>query len=401
MPDGVYIGWALAVPALFAMAYCAALLWARRALGSAAWNARDYWRNTLPILLVFVLWSAVPIPLALFYILVFAGRTLGGLGGKEGRRRELFLTNLTHLLSISLHMILIGAVSLALGTSMRELLAQPFWRILTLSVVVSLNIAAFVVVPRRGLSLAVIRTQADSEEMRPFMDFLWFCNLSLLLDSILCSSSLEWELLPLFLVGSTLLLEFYLFRFLFHIYSVLKVRYLEEEHRRLAQELARQEQRAQELRTKGEVDAMSGLYSRRYALESIHGMLAAGEPFSLAYLDLDGLKQINDREGHQAGDRYLIRFARLMEQRLRKSDVFARVGGDEFVILLLGCAQDAAQDRMEQLRRSLAGEQCCGHSLSFSFGVAEAKKGETAMEQLLKRADEAMYRDKNDRRGRG
>ena len=335
-------------------------------------------------------------PLILFYVLVFASRLLGGLGRKGGRLKELFLINLTHLLSISLHMILIGTVSLALGASMRSLLDQPLWRIATLSIVVLLNILAYTLIPGRALPLAaVIRTQSDSEEMRPFMTFLWFCNLSLLLDGILCSSPIEWDLLPLFLVGSTLLLEFYLFRFLAHLYSILKVRYLEEENRRLAEELEHQARRAEALRAKGDTDALTGLYSRRYILDQANRMLRSGEPFSLAYLDLNKLKQVNDRDGHQAGDCYLAAFARLVGERLRKGDLFARIGGDEFVVLLPNCGGDAAEDRMEQIRRSLGRESCCGHGISFSFGVAEAPEdGGTDLEQLLARADQAMYRDK-------
>ena len=296
MLHGAYFGWALIIPAALAMVHSAASLWAMRALGGPWEFTLARWlRNTAPILAVFVLWSAIPAPLILFYILVFASRLLGGLGRKGSRLKELFLINLTHLLSISLHMILIGAAALALGVSMRSLLDQPFWRIFTLSVVILLNLLAYTLIPRRGLSLVVIRTQADSGEMRPFLAFLWFCNLSLLLDSILCSSSIEWDLLPLFLVGSTLLLELYLFRFLVHFYSILKVHYLEEEHLRLMEELERQDRRAEELRTKGDLDTLTGLYSRRYILDRIDRLLQDRVPFSLAYLDLDRLKQVNDQ----------------------------------------------------------------------------------------------------------
>ena len=73
--------------------------------------------------------------------------------------------------------------------------------------------------------------------------------------------------------------------------------------------------------------------------------------------DLDGLKRINDSQGHTAGDRYLIQFSRYVIRHLREEDVIARIGGDEFVILLLDCDKTDACDKLEKMRSEITGEE--------------------------------------------
>lgn len=397
MRQDIYFGWALIIPAALAMIYGTTSIQAVCALGYELKPTFSQWlKNTLPILILYVLWCVVPFPLILFYVLVLISRLAGRVKPEKGRLREWFLINLVYVFSIADHMILIGAASMACRVPMNELLQQPFWRIVTLSIAVVCNILVDEFILRRGLPLTVLRTQADSEEVRPFITFLWFCNVFLLLDGILCSLSIEWKLLPLFLLCSTLLLEFYLYRFLKHIYSILKVHYLEDEHQRLMEELEQQELIERELRRREERDAMTGIYSRRYVLEKTEELLREKRRFSLVYLDLDKLKMVNDQDGHEAGDSYLVRFVRLLEGGLRKSDVFGRIGGDEFVILLLGCSKEDAENRMERVRDEIAKEICCGHAFSFSFGVSEVPEDlNTDTNRLLKQADQAMYLDKN------
>lgn len=195
------------------------------------------------------------------------------------------------------------------------------------------------------------------------------------------------------MIASTVLLEFYLVRFLQHLYTLLHVRYLEEEHRGLVEKLEQRNQTEAELRLKSAVDALTGVFSRRYAMEQTAFLLQSKELFSLVYIDLDHLKQINDREGHQAGDCYLVKFAQEFGAWLRKPDVFARVGGDEFVVLLPGCTQETAETRMKEIRTRM--EQAYSPPLSFSFGVTSASQTpDDSVEEVFRRSDQAMYQDK-------
>lgn len=146
-------------------------------------------------------------------------------------------------------------------------------------------------------------------------------------------------------------------------------------------------------------DALTGLSNRR-GLEVIGEKVLEtcghlGLPASLLYADLDGLKAVNDTEGHAAGDRMLVAFARLLEETFRESDVIARLGGDEFVVLLSAAAAGpAAAQRLRRAleRRSRAAEE---PRLSASIGVASIEPANRrGLDDLLRSADHAMYEDK-------
>ena len=113
-------------------------------------------------------------------------------------------------------------------------------------------------------------------------------------------------------------------------------------------------------------------------------------PLCLAMLDLDHFKQVNDRHGHTTGDAVLREFSLLCRQQARSTDLFARFGGEEFVLLLPDSALDATAQGLERLRTSLAASDLQGLHISVSIGLAEWRPGE-ALEQLLQRADTALY----------
>lgn len=120
-------------------------------------------------------------------------------------------------------------------------------------------------------------------------------------------------------------------------------------------------------------------------------------PLCLAVLDLDNFKQLNDRLGHQAGDRALVHLAGVVRQALRPSDIIARYGGEEFVVLLPHTPADEALSVMVRLQRELT-RQFFLHDnervlITFSAGVAERKANESR-DELLKRADAALYEAK-------
>lgn len=154
------------------------------------------------------------------------------------------------------------------------------------------------------------------------------------------------------------------------------------------------------------LDELTGLYNRRgllaMAVQQQRVAKRNGSGFSLFFADLDGLKKINDERGHAEGDRALQAAAKALRQSFRDSDIVARLGGDEFVVLALDTPEqgtEAPYRRLQENLKSVAAAAGLAYPLSFSVGVVRAEPERPAsIEELLSRADEAMYREKSIRR---
>lgn len=147
-------------------------------------------------------------------------------------------------------------------------------------------------------------------------------------------------------------------------------------------------------------DPLTGLLNRRgfagRAQDMIDQAAHAWEPVSLVYLDLDGFKTLNDRFGHDAGDQCLIDVGTLLKTYVRQRDIVARIGGDEFVLLLSGLTGDAATELVERLRVSLAKLVWMEDvRVSGSFGLlTTVPTAETDLAAMIRRADGAMLQAK-------
>jgi diguanylate cyclase (GGDEF)-like protein len=147
-------------------------------------------------------------------------------------------------------------------------------------------------------------------------------------------------------------------------------------------------------------DGLTGLTNRRRLEVEIRDLLRAGTPFALAVADLDNFKAINDAYGHEAGDRVLRFFSQIAAAGLREGDLFARWGGEEFTIVLLGIDRHQAVAVLDRIRSSLdAGHSGAHPRFTVSFGVTDSTAG-VSIEQLFQIADEALYRSKQDGRDR-
>lgn len=158
-----------------------------------------------------------------------------------------------------------------------------------------------------------------------------------------------------------------------------------EQRRKLEKE---RERLLQERRATALSDPLTGLPNRRAWDERFEHELAlshrSGQPLSVAAIDLDNLKKVNDALGHEHGDRQIERCARLWTNALRETDFIARIGGDELFVLLPDCPGPHA----EQIARRMLSAAPPGHS--FSIGVATWHGDEKGYE-LVHRADRAMY----------
>jgi len=159
----------------------------------------------------------------------------------------------------------------------------------------------------------------------------------------------------------------------------------------------------EETRRLASTDPLTGLFNRRHFLGQLEDTLRRSrryrETFALALLDLDGLKAINDRLGHGAGDRALESVGQALREWVRDTDAVARIGGDEFAALLLQVDGPGATTIIERLRDSVRGRELHQGDevlrLSVSAGVALYPEHGGDAEALLARADAALYAAKN------
>jgi two-component system cell cycle response regulator len=159
--------------------------------------------------------------------------------------------------------------------------------------------------------------------------------------------------------------------------------------------------RAEEFHKLSTLDPLTGLYNRRLAEKRLAGEVSRsrrhGHPLSVLMFDLDGFKEVNDHFGHAAGDLILKTFADKLNTVIRVSDLAVRLGGDEFMVLLPECQPQQVQsllDRLGSIRLDFQGHEI---PVKYSAGCAGYLPGESA-EQLVERADQALYENKRARK---
>jgi diguanylate cyclase (GGDEF)-like protein len=153
---------------------------------------------------------------------------------------------------------------------------------------------------------------------------------------------------------------------------------------------------SENMRREAGTDHLTGLLNRGgFEIAALRERALAertGSPLTLAVIDLDGFKQINDREGHAAGDRLLAGLGRGWRARVRPGDILARHGGDEFVLLLPATTPTGAEAVLERLRRG-------GDAVGWSVGISEWRSGES-LDAPMARADRCLYGVKSALAGR-
>jgi len=175
---------------------------------------------------------------------------------------------------------------------------------------------------------------------------------------------------------------------------------------KLYQKVTELEDANERLRNLSLTDGLTGLNNRRGFMVLATGLMKfakrVGYSISLLYIDLDSLKSTNDTFGHTAGDRLITHFSRTLTETFRDSDIIGRLGGDEFVVLVVDATENDLNEMQARLQNNVDNYNFQSSDLpaiAFSMGIISVHpKSDITMEELLSKADKAMYEHKQHRR---
>jgi diguanylate cyclase (GGDEF)-like protein len=178
-----------------------------------------------------------------------------------------------------------------------------------------------------------------------------------------------------------------------------KTQLLEEEKKTLQQEINRRLELEAELTTLASTDSLTGLYNRRYFWSRISEELVRAVRYnnqlSLAVIDIDNFKRVNDLYGHPCGDEVIKCIAQYCSDSLRVTDIASRIGGEEFAVLLFHAPISDAVDVMDRLRDKISKHKFTlvddVVTVTVSIGISTLDKQNTDIDTLYSSADEALY----------
>lgn len=154
--------------------------------------------------------------------------------------------------------------------------------------------------------------------------------------------------------------------------------------------------REQKLTAEAYQDPLTGIGNRHFLIERMTDLLYAEKALTFCYFDLDHLKYINDNFGHMEGDWYLQHFVHTVQNFVRKEDIFARMGGDEFCLIMEDWSLEIAQERLTYMQTAFEHVETRPYPKGFSFGVVEIPSGheEISVNEIIAKADKIMYQQK-------
>lgn len=178
--------------------------------------------------------------------------------------------------------------------------------------------------------------------------------------------------------------------------------YLQKIHNQLETEIKERKLAETKLEYYAFTDEMTDISNRRTGLmilqKELKSALRTKKPLSICFIDIDGLKSVNDTYGHDEGDYLIKAVSRIIRSTIRDVDEVSRMGGDEFLIIFPDCPLNNAQEVMGRIQEIMKRDHESSkkpYRCSFSFGIVEARKdGEVTIDELIKQADQKMYEHK-------
>ncbi|EGT4968844.1 TPA: GGDEF domain-containing protein [Clostridioides difficile] len=337
-----------------------------------------------PLTFLIIIFTKLPLPL--YYILFYIVSHKLLLSRKSSTNNH-FIPNMAVISFCILHLITVSTISLVKNTSPDIIFANMTYKLISILIASILDFILWYSMNKIKEHIYII-TQ-NQIEFSLFLKFIWFTLGYILFDSIQITFAPPSSLTSYFILGSNILLILQLIIFINHIYSIEKNIYLEKEHHRL--KMIKQEQllKVNLLKKKANIDELTSAYNRKFAFEKIQHYIDNNLLFSLIYIDLDKLKTINDTYGHLAGDNYIINFSSIVIENLGIDDIFARIGGDEFIVIMPKSNKNTTKEFIEKISKIM------DNKISFSYGIVEVtSKSKMTVEEIINIADIRMYTNK-------
>lgn len=337
-----------------------------------------------PLIFLIIIFTKLPLPL--YYILFYIVSHKLLLSRKSSTNNH-FIPNMAVISFCILHLITVSTISLVKNTSPDIIFANMTYKLISILIASILDFILWYSMNKIKEHIYII-TQ-NQIEFSLFLKFIWFTLGYILFDSIQITFAPPSSLTSYFILGSNILLILQLIIFINHIYSIEKNIYLEKEHHRL--KMIKQEQllKVNLLKKKANIDELTSAYNRKFAFEKIQHYIDNNLLFSLIYIDLDKLKTINDTYGHLAGDNYIINFSSIVIENLGIDDIFARIGGDEFIVIMPKSNENTTKEFIEKISKIM------DNTISFSYGIVEVpSENKMTVEEIINIADIRMYTNK-------
>lgn len=341
--------------------------------------------------ILFGTWRAIPIPLLVAGLLLIV---LLNIIPYHNRRLRLGNFSLVmYLIFVALLLIAIGAVGI-FGMGISLLQGNMMIRVAVANIIY-LFFYLIVYLLIHYYPNFFWRDDYDRSKVTIYTWFLFICVLYQWLDSVLITMYETERVNDILLLIGNILIAILAFNFMNYNYEFVRSKEARREYEESEILIAQQYFEKQELKKLSSLDSLTKAYNRREISALMEKSIQQGHQLICAFIDLDGLKEINDTYGHACGDQMLMRFADASTEILQEEGYLARIGGDEFLLIFLDQELAEVDKRIKKLQEELLKPKEEKNRVSFSYGIAQ---GEDSVENYILQADRQMYLDKNRKR---
>lgn len=346
----------------------------------------------LRILWIFVsAWFAIPMPIMLIglFVLLF----FNVIPYKDRRLQMDNFTMIIYLIYAIMLMLVIGIAGL-FGIDVAYMVRERTVRIIVMN-------ASFLIF--NGICLVLLHYHAsflwrenyDKSKVLTYTRFLFLCVIYHIMDSVILTLYMTSWINYLLLVSGDVFILILIFNFMNYNYVFKKSEEAQREYEKGQVQIAQQYFEKESLKKISERDSLTDTYNRREIGSIMSESLKKGHKLACVFIDLDGLKRVNDKYGHTYGDLMLKRFADACAKILEGKGYLARIGGDEFLLIFLDQEVGYIEEYIRKLQLKLLEPEDEKEKICFSYGISY---DESSVENYIVMADRRMYACKNRKR---